>query len=212
MKLLDKDILYLDRQIVFVNKPSGYLTQSDERENLEDALQSYLQNYLKKSTKVFCKPAHRLDRGVSGIVVFARTSKSLKRLHALFREKKCQKVYEGLVEGVIKKPTTLKQHWEKKDHRAKIFNKPTPHTKEVILHIKPLKVGKETSLLEIDLETGRYHQIRAQLGSLGHPILGDVKYGAKPKDRIYLHHAKMSIEHPVSKERIEIRSASRFTL
>lgn len=211
MKLYDKDIVYLDRQIVIALKPYGVLSQKDPRENLEDLLQEYLRTYLQKSGNVFCKPAHRLDKNVGGLVVFARTSKALARLQKAFREKNhLEKIYYAKVEGKLTKGARLVHYLVKTSYRSLVYTKPRSQGKEAILTFDVIKTGEE-SIVKISLETGRYHQIRAQMAFIGHPICGDQKYGAKrQKKDLDLYHAEITLPHPISQEMMTFRAKVPF--
>lgn len=198
MKSLDNDaILYCDNHLLAVNKPSGLPTQGDE--SLTTLAKAWVKEKFKKPGRVFLEPIHRLDKPVSGIVLFARTSKALSRLQEQQRARTIRKIYRARVEKAPQQQeATLEHNIEHGDHRAHILKE---GGKRAILHYKT--VGK--NLLEIELLTGRYHQIRAQLSAIGCPIVGDAKYGAKSKsDKISLHHARMEFVHPVKGEVISI--------
>ncbi len=196
-------ILYEDNHLLVVNKPAGLLTQPSgtKQNNLEDLCKSYIKTKCKKTGAVFLEAVHRLDKPVSGVVVFARTSKALTRLHTAIREKNCQKTYIAAVEGV---PTSLEGTLDDDivhlSHAASV-DANHPKAKNAVLHYKLIGHWEKGAILEIILETGRYHQIRIQLASMGCPIKGDFKYGSKipfENDCIALHHARMEISHPVS--------------
>ena len=195
------DVLYEDNHVLIVNKPAGLLTQPAE--NVKQSLEAYAKAYIKekyqKPGAVFLHAVHRLDKPVSGIVLFAKTSKALSRINEMQREHKIKKWYMALVRGKIEKTKGTLQHTlAHESHRAKeaLTGKVSTLDYEVIEY----KNG--FSLLEITLETGRYHQIRAQLAAISHPIVGDAKYGSSypfEKDAIALHHFKIALEHPVTK-------------
>ena len=198
-------ILYCDNHLLALDKPAGLLTQDSGtgRENLEDQAKVWIKEAKNKPGAVFLNAVHRIDRVVSGVVLFASTSKALTRLNADIRAKSCQKTYRALVESKPAVPAkTLENYLAHRDHRAVLCKKNAPDAKLARLHYKTIKPQGENWLLEIELETGRYHQIRAQLAAIGCPILGDKKYGAKRSfdGRIALHHYRLKIKHPTLKE------------
>ena len=198
---LDNRILFSDNHLLAVNKPGGILTQCSgtKSSNLEDWSREWVRKEKKKSGAIYLHAVHRLDRQVSGVVLFARTSKALSRLNTSIKNNKCKKIYHAWVEGVpLKKEATLRDYLIHGHHRSEIVMKDTHQSKLAILHYKLLRSENNYSLLRIELVSGRYHQIRAQLGALGHPIKGDSKYGANTCSNIIsLHHKKLVIQHPV---------------
>jgi len=201
-------ILYEDNHILVANKPAGIVTQptsQDTSKNLEDTLKEY-----KKSGNIFLHAVHRIDRQVSGIVIFAKTSKALSRLNSSMREQKITKIYHALVEGIIGtiNDEVVLEHYIKHDRlEARVSIKQEKDFKEAILKYKILKIVKNSSFIEISLTTGRYHQIRAQLSFAGFPIVGDKKYGSKTHftyNGIALHSRYLEFVHPVTKEIIKI--------
>jgi 23S rRNA pseudouridine1911/1915/1917 synthase len=177
-------ILYEDNHLIAVYKPAGVLVQADDKgeECLMDQVKKYLKEKYKKPGKVFLGLVHRLDRPVSGIVVFAKTSKGASRLSEQIRNGLMIKKYQALVEGKFKNKFGKLENYLEKDEKnliAKISD--SEHGKKAELEYKVLKSEKSTTLLEIILKTGRFHQIRAQLANVGHPIVGDVKYGSEIK-------------------------------
>ncbi|WP_116039960.1 RluA family pseudouridine synthase [Seonamhaeicola aphaedonensis] len=206
------NILYEDNHIIIVNKRAGDIVQGDKTGDkpLSDVVKEYLKAKYNKPGNVFLGTVHRLDRPTTGIIVFARTSKALPRLNKLFSEKKAQKTYWALVNNKPPKKEDTLIHWLKKNPRN---NKSYAHIKEVsdskkaVLHYKVLKELDNYLLLEINLETGRHHQIRSQLSSIGCIIKGDLKYGANRSNKdasIHLHARQIQFTHPVSKEDINI--------
>lgn len=199
---MELEILYEDNHLLVVNKPAGLLTQPSgtDHMNLEELCKSWIKEKYHKPGAVFLEAIHRLDKPVSGIVVFAKTSKSLSRLQAFVRSKTMQKIYYAIVEGFVKqKEKTLEHYLIHGDYKAHLSTQEKERSKKSRLHYQLVKSLQELSLLEISLETGRYHQIRAQLSAIGHPILGDTKYGSHvnlPSDVIALHHYKLQIPHP----------------
>ena len=212
------DILYEDNHIIAVNKQSGDIVQGDETGDtpLSDIVKAYIKKKYAKPGEVFLGVVHRLDRPVSGVVLFARTSKALTRLNELFKTKDIQKTYWAVVKGIPKingieqRAGTLIHYHQKneKQRKARLFDKEVAHTKKCILHYKVVDSSTQYHLLEIQLETGRFHQIRAQLAKVGSPIKGDIKYGyERPNENsrsIHLHAQKIEFMHPVKNEKIEI--------
>lgn len=208
------DVLYLDNHLIAVCKPAGMLTQSDESGEacLMDHVKDWLKAEYKKPGNVFLGLVHRLDRPVSGVVVFGRTSKGASRLSEQLRQKTTQKIYRALVEGTPQPERASLTHYLRKGKslKATVFPRPTPDAKEAHLDYEVIASSGTTSQLDIHLHTGRFHQIRAQLAFIGHPIVGDKKYGASstlPEGRIALHARRMVFNHPTSKEEIVIDSA-----
>lgn len=210
------DVIYEDNHLIVVNKPAGLLTQptDEEQDSLETQTKAWIKEKYQKPGNVFLGVVHRLDRPVSGLVVFAKTSKALSRLNESVRGKHVQKIYRALVEGKPSKNSdTLEHYLRHDDFRAYVSTKQDPEAKLARLHYEVLEEKGDCSLLQIELETGRYHQIRAQLAAMGYPIVGDSKYGSKkifPKGIIALHHYRWSGEHPVTKDPItfEVKESS----
>jgi 23S rRNA pseudouridine1911/1915/1917 synthase len=206
------DILYEDNHILVVNKPAGLLTQPSgtDQDSLETRCKAYLKEKYKKPGNVFLEAIHRLDKPVSGIVLFARTSKALSRLQASMRSKNCRKNYQALVEKAPHPAEGILEHALIHDeYKAAIVDPSHPQAKQARLAYRTKKQIGLYVWLDIELDTGRYHQIRAQFAAIGCPIVGDVKYGstlAREDNQIALHHAFMQIEHPVSKETLTFHS------
>jgi 23S rRNA pseudouridine1911/1915/1917 synthase len=209
------NVLYIDNHLVAVCKPAGTLTQPDDSGavSLMDQVKSWIKIQYKKPGKVFLGLVHRLDRPVSGVVVFARTSKGASRLSEQFRQKTTRKVYRALVEGVPQPQRASLKHYLRKEKslKATVFPRATPEAKEALLDYETLEVlpNTNTSLLDIHLHTGRFHQIRAQLSFIGHPIVGDKKYGAHStlsEGHIALYAHRLIFKHPTSKEEINIEA------
>ncbi|MFT5761001.1 MAG: 23S rRNA pseudouridine1911/1915/1917 synthase [Polaribacter sp.] len=205
-------VLFEDNHIVIVNKRAGDISQGDKTGDkpLSDVVKEYIKEKYNKPGDVFLGVVHRLDRPTSGIIIFARTSKALERLNKMLREKTIQKTYWAVVKNQPKENTDTLIHFLKKNPKN---NKSTAYTKEIdgskkaVLHYKTIKKLDNYSLLEIDLETGRHHQIRCQLSTIGSPIKGDLKYGFNRSNKdgsIHLHARKINFTHPVSKEEISI--------
>lgn len=203
------DVLYHDNHLLAVNKPAGLLTQPSgtDRDNLEDRSKAWVKEVKNKPGNVFLHAVHRLDQVVSGIVLFACTDKALSRLNADMREHRFTKIYHAVVSGTPAKESGSLQHFLlHDDSRATLAKKGDPNAKESLLDYKVLKKSGRLTLLEIQLHTGRYHQIRAQLAAIGCPVIGDEKYGSPVKltagGVIALHHARLTVIHPVSKTQI----------
>lgn len=206
------EVLYEDNHIIIVNKRSGEISQGDKTgdSTLSDKVKAYIKKKYNKPGEVFLGTTHRLDRPVSGAIIFARTSKALTRLNAMFQEKKVQKTYWALC---IESPHPAEGnlvHYLIKDSKK---NKTTAHKKDVKngkrseLNYKFIKKMGNNSLVEVDPRTGRPHQIRVQLASIGCTIKGDLKYGAvlpNGDKSICLHARKLNFIHPVSKEKITV--------
>ena len=201
-------ILHEDNHIIVVNKRAGDIVQGDKTGDkaLSEIVKEYIKESYNKSGNVFLGVVHRIDRPTTGIVVFARTSKALTRLNALFAKKEVSKIYWALV----KSPVVIKEgkliHWLKKNpknNKSTVYAKEVPESKKGILNYKLLKELENYSLLEINLETGRHHQIRAQLSKSGLPIKGDLKYGYDRSNKdggISLHARRIEFIHPVKNE------------
>jgi len=203
------DILYEDNHVIALVKPPGLATMGlpDGKETLLTQTKAYLKKKYAKPGEVYLGVVSRLDVPVSGVVLFARTSKAAARLNEQFREHTVKKVYAALVEGAII-PTEAEcadRLGEDKRHR-KVFQTQSGEGKESKLRYQKLRQINRCSLIEIQLETGRKHQIRVQLASRGFPIRGDIKYGAKMSfpGGIALHAWKLTFSHPTTKERIEL--------
>jgi len=203
------DILYEDNHIIVLVKPPGLATMGlpNGEETLFTQTKTYLKEKYAKPGEVYLGVVSRLDVPVSGIVLFARTSKAAARLNDQFREHTVEKIYAALVEGAITPPEAecTDRLCEDKRHR-KVFRTQSPDGKESKLRYRTLRQINRCSLIEIQLETGRKHQIRTQLAGRGFPILGDIKYGAKMSfpGGIALHAWKLTFLHPTTKERIEL--------
>lgn len=205
-------VLYEDNHIIIVNKTVSEIVQGDKTGDkpLSEIVKEYLKEKYNKPGNVFCGVTHRLDRPVSGIVVFAKTSKALSRLNEMFKNKEIKKTYWAIVKNTPKEPeATLKHYLIKNEKQNKSYAYVTEKTnsKLAILHYKLLARSEKYNLLEIDLQTGRHHQIRCQLAKIGCPIKGDLKYGfdrSNTDGGISLHARHISFIHPVSKEPIEV--------
>lgn len=200
-------VLYQDNHVIAVNKNPGELTQPDA--TAEPALEQKVAQYLKtegnKPGDAFVGVVHRIDKPVSGVVLMAKTSKALVRLNEQLKNKEFKKIYWAIVEQKPKLlQDTLIHHIDRSNHTSKsvAHNRPTKDSKEAILKYKLIGVYDKYALLEVELVTGRHHQIRAQLSAIGCPIKGDTKYGAKPtgkSNNIALHSRQLTFTHPVQK-------------
>lgn len=207
-------VLHEDNHIIIINKRSGDIVQGDKTGDkpLSDVVKEYIKEKYSKPGNVFLGTVHRLDRPTSGIVIFARTSKALERLNKMLREKQIQKTYWAVVKGhPTNNQNTLTNFLKKnpKNNKSKAHKNEIPGSKKAILHYTVLRKLDRYSLVEIDLETGRHHQIRCQLSNIGHPIKGDLKYGfsrSNKNGRIHLHAKKIQFTHPVNKEEIIINA------
>ncbi|ANW94828.1 RNA pseudouridine synthase [Wenyingzhuangia fucanilytica] len=205
-------ILFEDNHIIVINKRSGDITQGDKTGDkpLSDVVKEYIKENENKPGNVYLGVVHRLDRPTSGIVIFAKTSKALERLNKALRDKKIHKTYWAVVNKQdIPTKQTLRHFLVKnpKNNKSNVCKANTQGAKEAILHYSLLKKLDNFQLLEIELETGRHHQIRVQLSTLGCTIKGDLKYGAKRSNKdgsIHLHARKIEFIHPVKKEPITL--------
>lgn len=210
-----EQIAYEDNHIIIINKKVGQLVQGDKTGDL--SLLEHIKSYLKardhKAGNVFLGLVHRIDRPTSGLVIYAKTSKALSRLTVMVKEREVKKVYWALVEKAeLAESATLVHYLQKneKTNKSVVFPRPTPGAKEAKLHYSKILDLDNYLLLEIELFTGRHHQIRAQLSKTGVPIKGDLKYGASrsnPDGGISLHARALEFIHPVNKTTISVTGA-----
>ena len=207
---LIKRVIYEDNHIIIINKIPGELVQSDKTgdTSLSDSIKNYLKIKNNKPGSAYLGLVHRLDRPTSGVLVFAKTSKALARLNNQFKLRLTKKIYWALVDKKIPKNYTSLSNWmtrNRKKNKSKAHINKVPKSKFAQLNLKRIKEFKKYCLLEIELLSGRHHQIRAQLSSIGFPIQGDIKYGSPKanKDKsISLHSKSLSFTHPVSKKKL----------
>lgn len=212
MDSLAERILFEDNHLLVVNKLPSEIVQGDKTgdEPLPERIKSFLKEKYQKPGNVFCGVIHRLDRPTSGVVVFAKTSKALERLNAQFREKETNKTYWAIVENKPKEPKgSLRDYLKKNETQNKsyVVNENSPGAKLALLNYELLASSANYHLLEVTIETGRHHQIRAQLSKIGCVIKGDLKYGAKRANKdasIGLHARSLRFLHPTTKEEITI--------
>jgi 23S rRNA pseudouridine1911/1915/1917 synthase len=205
-------VIYEDNHIIIVNKRAGDIVQGDKTGDtpLNDIVKDFIKDKYKKPGNVYLGTVHRLDRPTTGLVIFAKTSKALPRLNKLFASKDISKTYWAIVKNQPPKTEDTLIHWLRKNpknNKSKANIKEVPDSKKGILHYKLLKKLDNYYLLEVRLETGRHHQIRSQLSSIGCAIKGDLKYGFDRSNKdasIHLHARQIEFIHPVSKEVLTI--------
>lgn len=206
-------ILYEDNHLVIVNKQAGEIVQGDKTGDtpLSDIVKDWLKEKHNKPGNVYLGVVHRLDRPVSGVVLFAKTSKALPRLNKMFAEhNKVNKTYWAIVQNRPLEPQGTLTHWltrQEKNNTARAYDREVPGSKKAVLDYELIASGDRYHLLEIHLHTGRHHQIRCQLAKIGCPIKGDLKYGAprsNPDGSISLHARTLTLEHPVNHEIISV--------
>ena len=205
-------VLHQDNHIIVVNKRAGDIVQGDKTgdQPLSEVVKEYIAEKYNKPGNVYLGVVHRLDRPTTGIVLFSKTSKALPRLNKLFAEKAAKKTYWALVKNQPPKTEDTLVHWLKKNpknNKSKAYHKEVESSKKAILHYKVIKKLDNFYLLEVDLETGRHHQIRVQLASIGCPIKGDLKYGFDRSNKdasISLHARTLRFVHPVKKEALSV--------
>lgn len=205
-------ILYEDNHIIVVNKAAGEIVQGDKTgdESLCESLKKFLKEKYNKPGNVFVGLPHRLDRPVSGVVVFAKTSKALERLNEMFRNGNVKKIYWAITKEAPQEHEAELSHWilrNEKKNKSFAYNKEVKGSKHALLHYRHIAASQNYNLVEVELKTGRHHQIRCQLSAIGCPIKGDLKYGAARSNvdgSISLHARHVEFIHPVSKTLISI--------
>lgn len=206
------EVLYEDNHLLVINKPAGIPVQNDESQDqcVLELVSDWLAKKYQKPGKAFVGLIHRLDRPVSGALVLAKTSKALERMNAQFRDRETNKCYHCISDtDLIPQENTLEHFIGKDAAKRKAFLSANPRSdlKPAILHYKLIAAVNDRFLYEVLLETGRFHQIRAQMAKVGAPLLGDLKYGAKralPDKSIALHARSLSFLHPVTKALIKV--------
>lgn len=215
---MEEQIVFEDNHMLIINKKVGQLVQGDKTgdESLLESIKNFIKNRDHKPGNVFLGLVHRIDRPTSGLVIFAKTSKALSRLTQMVKNREVKKTYWAVVAKAQIPQTQKLVHYLKKNeknNKAIVFSKATEGAKEAILTYTVLKTLDRYLLLEIDLETGRHHQIRAQLSKIGVPIKGDLKYGSprsNPDGGIHLHARRLQFVHPVTKENLEFTAPLPF--
>ena len=214
------DVIYEDNHIIIVNKKSGEIVQGDKTGDapLSDLVKAYIKEKYAKPGAVFLGVVHRLDRPVSGLVVFARTSKALTRLNQMFRDGEVHKTYWAIVKMRNEKGEMRNDEWQTLEHwltrnekqnKSYAYDHEVPNSKKAVLKFRQIGQSERYALLEVNLMTGRHHQIRCQLAAMGCPIKGDLKYGAErsnPDGSISLLSHRVEFIHPVSKEKMVVES------
>jgi 23S rRNA pseudouridine1911/1915/1917 synthase len=206
-------VIYCDNHILVANKPAGWLTQPDgtETPDLETHMKEWVKNKFHKPGAVYLHAVHRIDRPVSGLVLFARTSKALSRLNEQIRTGGVRRIYTADVEGVVaQKEGKLEHFLLHAEHRAVVSTKEKGQIAQLDYEVE--QYLNHATRVKIELRTGRYHQIRAQFAAIGHPVVGDKKYGAQSGDgrMIHLHSAMLLFTHPVTKKPLHFDCASPF--
>ena len=207
-------VVYEDNHIIVVNKTASEIVQADKTGDtpLSETVKQYLKEKYQKPGNVFLGVTHRLDRPVSGLVIFAKTSKALTRLNEMFRTGGVKKTYWAVVKNAPKEPEGELVHFlvrNEKQNKSYAYDKEVPNSKKAVLDYRLIGRSENYYLLEVDLKTGRHHQIRCQLAKMGCPIKGDLKYGSprsNPDGSICLHARRVRFVHPVSKELIVLEA------
>lgn len=207
-------VVYEDNHIIIVNKTASEIVQGDKTGDtpLSETVKEYLKEKYQKPGNVFIGVTHRLDRPVSGLVLFAKTSKALSRLNEMFKRGEVKKTYWAVVKNRPAQEEGTLSHWmvrNEKQNKSYAYDKEKPGSKHALLDYRLIAASDNYFLLEVDLKTGRHHQIRCQLAKMGCPIKGDLKYGfarSNPDGSICLHARRISFIHPVSKEQITVEA------
>ena len=211
---IESQIVFEDNHLLIINKKTGQLVQGDKTgdASLLDLIKDFIKKRDQKPGNVFLGLVHRIDRPTSGLVIYAKTSKALTRLTQMVKNREIKKTYWAVVaKEMIPQSQRLVHylHKNEKTNKSTVFIKPTENAKESILSYQIIKTLDNFQLLEVDLETGRHHQIRAQLSKIGVPIKGDLKYGSprsNPDGGIHLHARRLEFIHPVTKENLVIEA------
>ena len=208
------NVIYEDNHVIIVSKTTGEIVQGDKTGDkpLSETVKQYIKEAYAKPGDVFLGVVHRLDRPVFGLVMFARTSKALARLNTMFANGEVKKTYWAIVKEAPAEPEGTLTHWlvrNEKQNKSYAYDREVPHSKKAVLDYKVIGRSDNYYLLEVNLKTGRHHQIRCQLAKIGCPIKGDLKYGAKrsnPDGSISLLSRSMQFIHPVSKKEISVEA------
>ena len=221
MKILSNhynlQVLFEDKHLIVINKRPGDIVQGDKTKDtpLSEIVKEYLKIKYDKPGKVYLGVIHRIDRPTSGLVIFAKTSKSLSRMNLMLKDHAIQKTYWAITQNKPEEESDELIHWlrkNEKNNKSTHFSKETENAKKAILNYKIIKELDNYFLLEITMESGRHHQIRSQLQAIGCPIKGDIKYGSKRTNKdggIDLHARNVKFMHPVSKKQIDITAPLR---
>ena len=221
MKILSNhynlQVLFEDNHLIVINKRPGDIVQGDKTKDtpLSEIVKEYLKIKYDKPGNVYLGVIHRIDRPTSGLVVFAKTSKSLSRMNLMLKDHAIQKTYWAITQNKPEEESDKLIHWlrkNEKNNKSTHFSKETENAKKAILNYKIIKELDNYFLLEITMESGRHHQIRSQLQAIGCPIKGDIKYGSKRTNKdggIDLHARNIKFIHPVSKKQIDITAPLR---
>jgi 23S rRNA pseudouridine1911/1915/1917 synthase len=210
------DVLYEDNHFLIVNKPAGVLVQKDKsgsEDNLEEMAKAYLKHKYNKEGNVYLGIPHRIDRPTSGVIIFCKTSKALERINEMFQRREISKTYWAIVKGCPERQHANLVHYLKrneKQNKTYAYEKETTGAQRAELNYSVLSTSNNYSLLEVDIITGRHHQIRAQLSHIGFPIKGDLKYGFDRSNKdgsISLHAREVSFIHPVTKEKTVVKAS-----
>ncbi|MCQ2095783.1 MAG: RluA family pseudouridine synthase [Bacteroidaceae bacterium] len=213
-------VVYEDNHIIVVEKTCSEIVQGDKTGDipLSETVKQYIREKYSKPGEVFLGVVHRLDRPVSGLVIFARTSKALTRLNKMFQEGRIQKTYHAIVRNLPPRTEDELTHWlvrNEKQNKSFAYDKEVPNSKKAVLRYKVIGHTDNYHILEVNLKTGRHHQIRCQLAKIGCPIKGDLKYGAKRSNAdggISLQAYSLSFVHPVSRKEMTITVSADLTI
>ena len=209
---IESQIVFEDNHLLIINKKTGQLVQGDKTgdASLLDLIKDFIKKRDQKPGNVFLGLVHRIDRPTSGLVIYAKTSKALTRLTQMVKNREIKKTYWAVVAKEMIPQSQRLVHYlykNEKTNKSTVFIKPTENAKESILNYQIIKTLDNFQLLEVDLETGRHHQIRAQLSKIGVAIKGDLKYGSSrsnPDGGIHLHARRLEFIHPVTKENLVV--------
>tara|TARA_B100001750_G_scaffold100171_1_gene79289 strand:+ start:997 stop:1683 length:687 start_codon:yes stop_codon:yes gene_type:complete len=212
LHLDDHNIIFEDNHLIIINKPAGLLVQGDNTgdKSLIDLVKKYLKIKYSKKGNVFLGLVNRIDRPTSGIVILSKTSKALSRMNSIFKNREIKKLYWCIISKSFPKDHGTLTGWFRKNsklNKSFVYDKKVNNSKLGSLKYKKIKDFKRYSLFEVNLETGRHHQIRTHFSKLGYPIVGDLKYGAKRslKDgSIHLHSRRIIFQHPIKKVKIDL--------